>query len=130
MKIQNPLQKIAVIGAGPAGILAAIELQDAGYQNITIYGKFEDAQCRTKLVEGVVADVGTCYVHSGYFNTIKKLVKRFDIHIKYLDAVPKSVNSTDINVALSPSGKEKIFTYLRLFYFLLHGVTWKFLKHS
>lgn len=130
MDVQNPSRKIAVIGAGPAGILAAIELQDAGYENITVYGKFEEAQCRTKHVEDVVADVGTCYVHSGYFNTIKKLVKRFDIHIKYLDADPKSVNSTSIHTSISPSIKEKIFTYLRLFYFLLHAVTWKFLKHS
>lgn len=74
MKIQNPSRKIAVIGAGPAGILAATELKDAGYENITIYGDFEEAQCRTKHIDGVVADVGTCYVHSGYFNTIKKLV--------------------------------------------------------
>ena len=130
MNIRNPLRKIAVIGAGPAGILAAIELQDAGYENITIYGKFEEAQCRTKHVENVTADVGTCYVHFGYFNTIKKLVKRFDIHIKYLEAQPKSVNSTNVHAAVFPSVIEKILTYLRLFYFLLHAFIWKFLKHS
>ena len=130
MKITIPAQKIAIIGAGPAGILAGVELQKAGYTDITIYGKFEEAQCRTKHIDGVVADVGTCYVHSGYYNTIKKLVEKYDIHIEYLGAEPKSVNSADIHKAIKPSTKEKILAYLALAYFIGHGVVWKFLKNT
>ncbi len=130
MKIKNPGQKIAIIGAGPAGILAGVELQKAGYKDITIYGKFEEAQCRTKQIDGVVADVGTCYVHAGYYNTIKKLVGDYDIHIKYLGEAPKSVNSTDIHTAVQPSTREKIMTYLGLAYFLLHGLLWKLLRYT
>ena len=130
MKIHHPNQKIAVIGAGPAGIFAAVELQEAGYKDITIYGDFKEAQCRTVEVDGVTADVGTCYVHSGYFNTIKKFVKRYGIHIRYLGDDAKTVNSTDIHKAIAPGTMEKIFTYLGIFYFLLHSLIWKFLKHS
>ena len=60
MNIKNPSQKIAIVGAGPAGILAGLTLQDAGYRDITIYGSFEEAQCRTKTIDGIVADVCTC----------------------------------------------------------------------
>lgn len=130
MKIKNPAQKIGIIGAGPAGILAGAELQKAGYRDITIFGKFEEAQCRTKQIDNVMADVGTCYVHSGYFNTIKKLVKQYDINITYLEVAPKSVNSTDIHTPISPSSREKIAAYLGLAYFLVHSLVWKLLKHS
>ncbi len=130
MKIYKPHQKIAVIGAGPAGIFAAVELQEAGYQDVSIYGKFEEAQCRTKHIDGAVADVGTCYVHSGYFNSIKKFVKRYDIHIKYLGSDAKTVNSSNINQAIQPSKRERFFTYLAILYFLLHSIIWKFLKYT
>lgn len=130
MNLQNNDKKIAIIGAGPSGILAATALRDAGYTNITIYGKFEEAQCCTKHIGGVVADVGTCYVHAGYFNTVKKLVDRFDINIKYLDSNSNLVNSEDVHTTIPLTLGTKIVTYLGIFYFLIHGIIWKFLKHT
>ncbi|MCI0366382.1 MAG: NAD(P)-binding protein [Phycisphaerales bacterium] len=45
-------KKIAVIGAGPAGITCALELKDLGFHDITIFGDFNEAQCRTVQVDG------------------------------------------------------------------------------
>ncbi len=130
MEISNPSKAIAIIGAGPAGILAGVELLRAGYTNLTIIGKFEEAQCCTKFVDGVTADVGTCYLHSGYFNTIKRLVKDYDIHIDYLESDASSVYSSDTSTEVQPGLLEKWLNYLGLIYFLLHSFVWMLLKDS
>ncbi len=108
-------KKIAIIGAGPAGITLALELKDIGFQDVTVFGDFGEAQCRTVEVDGVVADVGTCYVHSGYWNTVKPLVKRYGFHLNYLPNA--TLANDDLHKPAVPPA-QKIRTLLNLFRFL------------
>lgn len=108
-------KRIAIIGAGPAGITLALELKDLGFQDVTVFGDFNEAQCRTVEVDGVVADVGTCYVHSGYWNTVKPLVKRYGFNLNYL---PGATLADDSLRKPAISTAQKIRTLMDLFRFL------------
>lgn len=84
LRVRNDQQSIAVVGCGPSAILAAKYLQDAGFRNITIYGRFEDAQLHTQDVEGVTADAKCCYMSNRYHNTIPPLMKQLGLRRRYL----------------------------------------------
>ena len=72
-KANIPNKRIAIIGSGPAGILTCKKLQERGYKNITMYGKFEDCQLETMNIDGVIVDMQACFLHAGYRNSIDKL---------------------------------------------------------
>lgn len=118
---------IAIIGSGPAGVTMALELKDLGFQNITIFGDFEEAQCRTVEVDGVIADVGTCYAHNGYWNTVKPLVKRYGFHLKYL---PEANLVNDALQKTTGSLGQKIRTVFSLLWFLALGLRYLLLYRS
>lgn len=85
-------KRIAIVGAGPAGITAALALRDKGFSDITIFGKFEDAQLKTKHVDGITLDVAACFHHTGYSNTVLPLAKRYGINIGYFKNKPDVVS--------------------------------------
>jgi hypothetical protein len=109
--------RIAIIGAGPAGTTCARELRDKGFNNITIFGNFEDAQSRTMQIDGRTADVGTCYVHSGYWNTVVPLLKRYGLSLNRLPA-PTLVDSNMQTQTQSVSERLKMLAGLLYFIFL------------
>lgn len=123
----NNEKTIAIIGAGPAGITCALELKKRGFKNITIFGKFEEAQCRSLHIGGVVADVGTCYLHSGYWNTVKPLVREFGLHLNYLEA-PTLINDRGETPRLRLH--EKVETLLGLLFFIGLSFKWLFTYRS
>lgn len=76
-RAKQPGKSIAVIGSGPAGIMMARQLQRRGYKDITMYGRFQDAQVETLNVDGVVVDTQACFFHSGYNNSIMNLCEEY-----------------------------------------------------
>jgi hypothetical protein len=77
--------RIAVIGAGPAGIHMASLLKKRGYTNVTILEKTNRIGGKSYTVhkDGVPYEMGTCFLHNGY-HRVKQLGKSYglreDIH--------------------------------------------------
>jgi len=77
--------KIAVIGAGPAGIHMASLLKKRGYDNVTILEKTNRIGGKSYTIhkDRVPYEMGTCFLHNGY-HRIKHLAKSYglreDIH--------------------------------------------------
>ena len=70
-------KKIAIIGSGPSGIITAKKLLEKGYNDITIYGIFENSQVKTFNIDGVIFDIQACFLHIGYNNSVKKLCDEY-----------------------------------------------------
>lgn len=79
--------KIAVIGAGPSGLVAALELQENGYKNITVFEKEDSVggKVKTLEVDGFKIELGAILTTANY-KTINKLAKKFDIDIEVFDS--------------------------------------------
>jgi hypothetical protein len=111
-------KKIAIIGAGPAGITLAQELSDKGFKDIILFGEFEEAQLKTKEVEGITFDVAACLLHLGYQQTVVRLCKRFGFNVHYLKDEATLTNKELIPNEIAFS--QKVETFLQLpFYFLV-----------
>ncbi|XP_033763200.1 polyenoic fatty acid isomerase-like [Pecten maximus] len=81
-KIKGPKSKhdkIAIIGAGPAGIHMAYKLKAAGYTNVTIFEmkSFIGGKSVTRYHRRVPHEMGTVYAQPDY-TEIYRLVKEFD----------------------------------------------------
>ena len=60
----SPEDRVAIVGAGPAGLFAALALQRLGYQDVTVFeeGDRVATVARTLIVEGRVFDLSTKFV--------------------------------------------------------------------
>jgi oxygen-dependent protoporphyrinogen oxidase len=81
-KEKNKNLKIAVIGAGAAGISAAFRLHKKGYENITVYEKNDYVGGKVASVEyeGEMYEFGAVWV-PGSYKTIQDYIKEFDIEL-------------------------------------------------
>jgi cation diffusion facilitator CzcD-associated flavoprotein CzcO len=57
--------KVAIVGAGPAGLTTAHYLRKRGITDVTIFGDIEASQPKTIDVEGTKVDTSTIYYHDG-----------------------------------------------------------------
>ncbi len=73
-------QKIAVIGAGPAGIHMASQLKKRGYTNVTIFEKsgVVGGKSLSLVQNGIPYELGTCFLHNGY-RRILHLIKEYKL---------------------------------------------------
>jgi len=71
-------KRIAIIGAGPAGLSTALFLQKHGYSNVTILEKLGRAGglCKSLTIDGMSYDLGANYVTWAYTETLK-IAKEF-----------------------------------------------------
>lgn len=121
-------RKIAVIGAGPSGITTLYWLNKKGLTNIDIYGDIDKSQPKTIIVDNVSCDVGTCYIHSGYYNSVKTIAKEYSINITGL--LPPQ-ETTQANPTIFSDTEDLDFIgYLKLGCFILHSVFWRFLNKT
>lgn len=68
--------KIGVIGCGWSGLTMCRELKKwIPLADITLFGDPSEIQAHTITVNEVSIDVGTCYLHPGYKNTVYPMVK-------------------------------------------------------
>jgi hypothetical protein len=73
-------QKIAIIGAGPAGVHMASQLKKRGYSNVTVLEKTGrvGGKAYSHMIDGIPHELGTCFLHNGY-HRIKDLVKEYGL---------------------------------------------------
>ena len=114
--------KIAIIGAGPSGILTGYFLNKLGYKNIYMYGKLEDAQPKTVKIDDIICDVTTSYTHFGYSNSVDKLIQEYGFN--YIDS-PQSIQVKNTN--WEPASLKTI-EYILIVKIILHASLWKFGK--
>lgn len=80
----------AIVGSGPAGLSLALELCDKGHRDITIYGKLNNSQVRTLLVDGVNLNIGTVGVSPyAMMSKFGEVIRRFK-GVNSVTAIPKS----------------------------------------
>ena len=111
----NPGKKIAVVGSGPSGILTVKQLEKKGYNNITLYGLFDESQVETFNIDGVVVDTQACFFHAGYNNSIIKLCKEYDLNISqiYSSSLNPDIKQEHVNITL-------IFMMRIIWYYYIH----------
>ena len=73
-------QRIAVIGAGPAGVHMASQLKRRGYRDVTVLEKTGriGGKAYTRVIDGIPYELGTCFLHNGY-HRINDLVKEYGL---------------------------------------------------
>ena len=122
---KNKDKKIAIVGAGPSGILTAYFLEKQGYKNITLYGDPEKNQTTTINVDGVICDVGACYVTNNYHNSVSLLLDEFNIKKIYLDEANYLDSLNYKKIRELP--KEYVAKFLTLFFIIFHVILYKFI---
>ncbi len=72
-KITKNNQRIAIIGAGPAGLSCAWFLQKMGYHRVTVFEKLGrvGGLCKSLTVEGKSFDIGANYLTWDYTETLR-----------------------------------------------------------
>lgn len=132
--IQNKAQNIAIIGAGPAGIFTALEiLKKVGSADhtITIFGDPANAQPQTysNSTGTVVFDVGTCYTHIGYNNSIIPLAQKYGFNLD-----PESKENRTVKSDKEPSRFQSVTNSIAgialLTYLKLCRTEWKLLHNK
>lgn len=121
--------KIGIVGAGPSAITLALELKRRGYQDITLFGHPEENQCRTIQVEDVFGDVAACYIHPGYWNTVKKLLKAADMEVQYL-VEPELFESLDQREEAPIPFTEKLSLMLGVIRFIFISFWWRLIRFT
>lgn len=86
-------QKIAIVGAGPAGIHMAYLLKKNGYNNVMIFEKSDriGGMSYTKESHGVLHEAGTCYLTHGYHRLIKLLTEE---HLNDFIEIPAAMRKS------------------------------------
>ncbi len=84
--------RIAIIGAGAAGISAAHYLRERGYKNIVIFEELNriGGKCCSIKIDGQVYDMGAVFTTSSY-TEVMALAKRFQVELGDLQGQDASV---------------------------------------
>lgn len=118
-------KKTLIIGSGPAGILSAYFSKKNNFDldQITICGKFDDAQLRTISYNDVSFDVNACYMSNEYNNTIIELMKEYNYSIGYYKMSQYRNNDLDISIYDLPN-------IIRIFILSLHKQVYNILSET
>lgn len=75
--------RICIIGAGPAGMTAALTLQGLGYRRVTVLEKQArvGGKCRTEVVDGEALDTGAIYILPNY-PLVNRLVEKAGLQVR------------------------------------------------
>uniref|UniRef100_B8HL00 Protoporphyrinogen oxidase-like protein n=1 Tax=Cyanothece sp. (strain PCC 7425 / ATCC 29141) TaxID=395961 RepID=B8HL00_CYAP4 len=106
--------RIAVIGAGPAGIHMASLLKKNGYCNVTVLEKSAriGGKSYTQFVNGVPYELGTCFMHNGY-RRIKDLLRSYGLRREITPGSPAIYLEENLDSLKSISLSEYLANVLR-----------------
>ena len=126
--------RIAIVGSGWSGICAAQHVVDlaslrlpgaALSYDVTLYGNPSECQAVTVDVDGLPCDVGTCYTHAGYGNSVVRLCQRYGASTVYHPPSQAFDATTRTYTDLSGPG---MWHKVRLVVFMVHWMAWRFLQ--
>ena len=111
----GPGDRIAVIGAGPAGLSAAMYLKNRGYKNVIVLERRGEpgGKCRTALIQNRAFDLGGAYVTPSHKRALK-LLKKYGLKSKH------EVPYYNYWIGETP-GQPPVFEYRSLFASLTGG---------
>lgn len=80
--VMTPGDRIAIVGAGPAGLTSAYLLQRMGFQDVTVFEKNDrvGGKVHTSVVEGIPVDMGAIIYETGFMTY---LAEEFDVALKH-----------------------------------------------
>ena len=124
--------RIAVVGAGPAGIFAVRGLRQRFGDKIQIdlYGDPTAAQFHTfvdPIDPSITFDIGTCYVHRGYDNSILPLVRELGLTLDVENNSPYSKGTSTIEL---PSWTKALMIAGAFSYLGMHHRLWLLLRNT
>lgn len=120
-------KSIAIIGAGPSGLLMSKMLNKKGYTNISLYGNFIDNQVNTIEKDGITIDTNACFLHAGYHNSIYKLCKEYDMDIEQLDSY--DFGTDEQNQLFIKKYEDDKYSLWDLMQFAYHSICCSMFKH-
>lgn len=90
----SPQDRIAVIGAGPAGLAAAYYLKQKGYRQVTVLEASDriGGKCYSKEIDGKPYELGAFTVTPGY-RRVRELARR--LKVKLIGQPPRHAFSTE-----------------------------------
>ena len=95
MKRRKPSDRIAIIGAGPAGLSAAMYLKEAGYTSVVVFEKSDQigGKCHSLAYRGSQYDMGANLTTPRY-DLIRGLGQELGLHLREI-APRRVVNLSD-----------------------------------
>ena len=74
-------QRIAIIGAGPAGLTAAWRLKKRGYTSVRVFEKNDrvGGKCLTPTINGHNYELGAVIVGATTYRVVNELIKEFNL---------------------------------------------------
>lgn len=112
---------VAVIGAGPAGITAALALKELGYHDVVILEAADDVggKCKTMTFDGVSLEVGANLTTPRY-ERIRALAARVGVHPR--DLPERNVTAVAASTVRTPNVFERLVVRALQWYY---GVLWR-----
>ncbi|MBF0314805.1 MAG: FAD-dependent oxidoreductase [Oligoflexia bacterium] len=126
----NPELRVAIIGAGISGLVAAHTLKEMGYKNVTVFEKDDEVggKIHTHEMNDKIYDLGAVWV-SGNYDNVRQLAKQFNVDLikakdlKVADLKDKSEMTTNEYLLQHYSKSDILKAFYRLGKLMSHNHT-------
>ena len=80
---ESGTRKIAILGGGLAGLVAAHDLRQKGYKHITVFDTSSrlGGKCHSFEIDGKIHELGATVVGSGTYPVIMDLIRKFELEV-------------------------------------------------
>lgn len=108
-------QKIIIVGAGIAGLSAAIYLREKGYENITFIEESDrpGGRLKTEYIDGYTLNIGF-HLYNTAYSYAEELLDTDALNLKYLDQGVLLINEKKLKKILTPLKKHLFIPFFLL----------------
>jgi hypothetical protein len=121
--------RIAIVGSGWSGMLALYHLLKIPHEKgrnpkITIFGDPDECQAKSIQVgTNLICDIGTCYLHPGYGNSVCALADEFGVTLEFPPGADMITNGV-VGSLPEPGWIDNVCIVILLF----HQFMWNYLR--